>query len=139
MSLKALTPDLSVSPQIGPADLSDLARGGFKAIIGNRPDGEAPDQPRWEELAAAARQHGMQARQIPVVASQIDESDLTTFREALRDLPKPILAFCRTGTRSTMLWALADEGPLSTDERIRVAAAGGYELEPLRHRIQAKR
>ena len=78
----------------------------------------------------------MEAVHIPVVASQIVEADIRAFREALEHLPKPIAAFCRTGTRSTLLWALANEASLTVDERIRIAAKEGYDLEPFRGLVE---
>lgn len=135
MNLKTLTPDLSVMPQIKAADLEELARRGFRSIIGNRPDGEAPDQPRWTDVKAAALAAGMEAVHIPVVASQIGEADIRAFREAIERLPKPIAAFCRTGTRSAILWALANKPSKSAEERIRIAKSQGYDLEPFRMRL----
>ena len=79
----------------------------------------------------------MKARHIPVVASQIGDDDVAAFAAALRDLPTPIAAFCRTGTRSTILWALANDDSHSANERIRIAAAQGYDLEPFRARIES--
>ena len=136
MNLKPLSPELSVTPQIETPDVADLAVRGFKSIIGNRPEGEAPDQPAWSSLAAEAERQGMSTRQIPVVPGQISPDDIRRFAEALRDLPTPIAAFCRTGTRSAMLWALANPNGLSVDERIATAAAQGYDLAPLRERIE---
>ena len=136
MNLKPLSPDLSVTPQIEIADVADLAARGLKSIIGNRPEGEAPDQPDWCSLVAEAERHGMSARQIPVVPGQIGPDDVERFADALRDLPTPIAAFCRTGTRSAMLWALANPDGLSVDERIAVAAAQGYDLVPLLDRME---
>ena len=136
MTLKPLTADLSVMPQPSEADIAELARRGFKSIIGNRPDGEAPDQPAWAAIALAARSHGMEARHIPVVASKIGDDDVAAFARALRDLPTPIAAFCRSGTRAAILWAGASEDSQSVDERIRVAASQGYDLEPFRALIK---
>lgn len=136
MNLRPLSPDLSVTPQIAVADVADLAARGVKSIIGNRPEGEAPDQPDWSSLVAEAERHGMSARQIPVVHGQIGPDDVLRFANALRDLPTPIAAFCRTGTRSAMLWALANPDELSVDERITAAAAQGYDLLPLRGRME---
>ena len=132
MKLAILTPNISALPQPSAEDIGELAARGYRSIIGNRPDGEAPDQPTWEELKAAALAQGMRAVHIPVVASQIGEADIHAFREALKRLPKPIAAFCRTGTRSTLLWALANEVCLTADERIKIAANAGYDLEPFR-------
>lgn len=132
MKLALLTPSLSALPQPTAEDIGELADRGYRSLISNRPDGEAPDQPEWQDLKAAALARGMQAVHIPVVASQINEADIRAFREALARLPEPIAAFCRTGTRSTLLWALANEAGLTADERIKIAAKEGYDLEPFR-------
>jgi len=135
MNIKTLTPDLSVMPQVTETNIAELAGRGFKSIICNRPDDESPDQPAWAAINAAARSHGMETRHIPVTAAQIGDDDVAAFAEALRDLPSPIAGYCRTGTRAAILWALADEGPQSADERIRIAASQGYDLEAFRARI----
>lgn len=137
MIINPLTADLSVMPQVSEADITELARRGFKSIIGNRPEGESPDQPRFTDLKAAAMAHGMEAVHIPVVASAIGGEDIKAFREAVEDLPKPIAAFCRTGTRAALLWALANETSLTVDERIAVAAKARIDLEPFRARLEA--
>lgn len=135
MTIKTLTPNVSVSPQIAVGDVAAVAEHGFRAIISNRPDGEEAGQPDWSEFAAAADDAGIAARHIPVTAQAISDSDVATFEQALEELPKPILAFCRTGTRSTIMWALANDGALTADERIRTAARAGYDLEPFRTRM----
>lgn len=132
MKIAILTPNVSALPQPAADDIGELADRGYRSIIGNRPDGEAPDQPKWNDLKAAALARGMEAVHIPVVANRIDEADIRAFREALECLPKPIAAFCRTGTRSTILWALANEARLTVEERIKIAAKEGYDLEPFR-------
>lgn len=132
MKIAILTPNLSALPQPSVEEIRDLADRGYRSVIGNRPEGEAPDQPIWNDLKAAALARGMEAVQIPVVAGQIDEADVRAFREALERLPKPIAAFCRTGTRSTLLWALANEACLTGEERIKIAAKEGYDLKPFR-------
>lgn len=137
MIINPLTADLSVMPQVSEADITELARRGFKSIIGNRPEGESPDQPRFTDLKAAAMAHGMEAVHIPVVASAIGAEDIKAFCEAVEDLPKPIAAFCRTGTRAALLWALANEAGLTVDERIAVAAKARIDLESFRARLGA--
>lgn len=132
MKLAILTPNLTALPQPSVEEIGELAERGYRSIIGNRPDGEAPDQPAWKELKAAALARGMEAVHIPVVASKIGKEDVRAFREALERLPKPIAAFCRTGTRSTLLWALANEASLTVEERVQIAAKEGYDLEPFR-------
>lgn len=132
MKLANLTPNFGALPQPTVEEIGELADRGYRSIIGNRPDGEAPDQPKWNDVKAAALARGMDAVHVPVVASQISEADIRAFREALERLPKPIAAFCRTGTRSTLLWALANEAGLTADERIEIAAREGYDLKPFR-------
>lgn len=132
MKIAILTPNLSALPQPTTENIRELASRGYRSIISNRPDGEAPDQPNWKDLEAAAVAQGMEAAHIPVVASQIGKADVRAFRDALERLPKPVAAFCRTGTRSTILWALANEASLTVDERINIATKEGYDLEPFR-------
>lgn len=132
MKLAILTPNLSTLPQPTVEEVGELAERGYRSIISNRPDAEAPDQPQWKDIRAAALARGMEAVHIPVVAGRISETDVRAFGEALERLPKPIAAFCRTGTRSTLLWALANEASLTVEKRIRIAAKEGYDLEPFR-------
>ena len=103
MNVKPLSPHFYVMPQIEAAEVADLAARGFRSIIGNRPEGETPDQPAWSSLVAEAERHGISARQIPVGPGQISPKAVERFAEALRELPTPIAAFCRTGARSAML------------------------------------
>lgn len=110
--IKQLSPDLAVAPQITPEAIPLIAAAGFKSVICNRPDYEAgPDQPTFAAIEAAARASGLQARYIPVVSGQITEGDVRAFKQAEAELPKPILAYCRSGTRSTNMWALAGRLP----------------------------
>ena len=132
MKIAILTPTVSALPQPEIADIAELANRGYRSIISNRPDGESPDQPEWHDIKAAATARNMEAVQIPVIASQITDEDVRSFRDAVERLPKPIAAFCRTGTRSTLLWALANEASLTVDERIQIAAKEGYDLELFR-------
>ena len=132
MKIAILTPTVSALPHPEIADIAALANRGYRSIISNRPDGESPDQPEWHDIKAAATARDMEVVHIPVVASAITEADVRKFVQALERLPKPIAAFCRTGTRSTLLWALANQASLTVDERIEIAAKGGYDLEPFR-------
>ena len=135
MKLAVLTPNVTALAQLSADDIADLAERGYRSIIGNRPDDESDDQPAWAELEAAAAQQGLEARHIPVVMGQITDEQVAQFREALETLPKPIAVFCRTGTRAALLWALANQANLTTDERIGIAAKEGYDLEPFRQRL----
>jgi cysteine desulfurase len=92
------------SRQLVPADLRDIRKAGFRSVICNRPDGESADQPAFEEIAAAARELGMDARYLPIVPGRIGDAQVDAFMALIEELPKPVLAYCRTGNRSTMLW-----------------------------------
>ena len=106
MQPKKLTEDLFVSGQIAPSDIAALKAAGFKSIICNRPDGEALfGQPSFKEIEAAAKEAGLSARHQPIYLGRMTESDVNDFAGSLRELPKPILAFCRTGMRSATLWS----------------------------------
>jgi sulfide:quinone oxidoreductase len=132
MKLAVLTPNVAALAQPSPDDMAELAQRGYRSIIGNRPEGESDDQPAWAELEAAAASHGMKAVQIPVVMGQITDEQVAKFRDALESLPKPIAAFCRSGTRAALMWALANQANLTVDERIGIAAKEGFDLEPYR-------
>lgn len=109
MEIEKLSSDLSVTGQVEPAELEAIAALGFRSLIGNRPDGEQPDQPSWNAIEAAARRAGLEARHIPVGGEYTVEDQREAFGEALAQLPKPILAFCRTGNRSTQLYRAQGE------------------------------
>jgi sulfide:quinone oxidoreductase len=137
MQSAKLTPHVSVSPQITENDLEEIARAGFKAVINNRPDGEAPDQPKSAVLEASAKRLGLAYRHIPVVPGQISDDQVDAFKDAVTSAGGPTLAFCRTGTRSTTLWALASARHLDPDAVLSKAAAAGYDLQALRPRLEA--
>jgi uncharacterized protein (TIGR01244 family) len=138
-TIQRLTDTLSVAPQIRAADLAALATQGFRSVINNRPDGESADQPANAVLAAAATRAGLAYRAIPVVSGQLQDTQVAEFGAALAALAAPVLAFCRTGTRSTMLWALhaARTQPLDAIEQ--AAADAGYSLDALRPHLETVR
>jgi sulfide:quinone oxidoreductase len=108
--IKKLTDEISVAPQIKPSELGELAARGFRSIICNRPDGEGADQPVFSEVEQAAASLGLMTRYIPVTSGKISDEEAAAFGAALDELPKPVLAYCRSGTRSTALWALSQAG-----------------------------
>jgi len=135
MDVHSLTPDVSVSPQISVADVSTLQTLGFRSIVSHRPDAEAPDQPNFEEIAQAAKAVGLKAVHQPVPAGQASDRQAADFAALLAELPKPVLAYCRTGTRSATLWALSQANTLSVAEIERTTAKAGYELKAVMRRI----
>ncbi|WP_368643337.1 TIGR01244 family sulfur transferase [Castellaniella ginsengisoli] len=107
---QTLTPAFSVAPQLQPADMQALADAGFKSVIINRPDGEGgPEQPLSDDVLRAAQAAGLQARYQPVVSGAITAADVAEFASLLQELPAPVLAFCRSGTRCTNLFMAARE------------------------------
>jgi sulfide:quinone oxidoreductase len=106
MHPRRLADILSVSPQIAVADVAAIAGAGFRSIVCNRPDGEDPGQPRFAEIAAAAAAAGLRAVHQPVASGAVTAVDGAMFAAILADLPKPVLAYCRSGARSTTLWSL---------------------------------
>lgn len=105
MEARHITDNLSVSPQVSAQDMPAIASAGFRSIICNRPDGEETGQPTYEEIAAAAAVNGLEMLYLPVIPGEISEADVAAFGVALHDLPCPVLAYCRTGTRSANLWS----------------------------------
>ena len=136
MDLHKLTDDLTVTGQIDPAEIPLLAAQGIRSIICNRPDGEVPGQPPFTTVEEAATASGIKAVYLPVVSSAISEDDAASFREALEELPKPVLAYCRSGTRSSVLWALSEAGKRPIEDILSQAAQAGYDLSPLRPRLE---
>ncbi len=106
MDSRQITPEFSVAPQIEPGDMPAIKAAGFRTVICNRPDGEEVGQTGFAEIAEAARAHGLVARHVPVASGMVSEKDAAGFGAALQDLPRPILAYCRSGARSATLWSL---------------------------------
>ncbi len=124
-----------MSEQISTTDLGVASAQGIKTIMNNRPDGEAQGQPRSADLAAAAAELGMQFVDLPVVAGRLTDENIDQFESANRTLQGPILMYCRTGTRSTSLWALNEARTLDVDAVMATAAQAGYDLTAMRARI----
>ena len=126
-----------VAPQLNPEDLSALAAAGIRSLVCNRPDGEADDQPGSPAMAAAAAAQGLEFAYLPVISGAIGDADVHAFAAALEQLPGPVLAYCRTGTRSATLWALSQAGQRPLDDILARAARAGFDLGQLRPRLQA--
>ncbi len=121
-----------VAGQVEAADLAAIAAAGVTLIVNNRPDGEAIGQPAGDEIEAAARALGLDYRHIPV-AGGVSPDQVAMMAEALDGATGKVLAFCKSGTRSTWLWALARAGQGADGAVLfEQAAAAGYDLSPLR-------
>jgi sulfide:quinone oxidoreductase len=138
MDIRPLTQEFAVSPQIDAAHVREVAGAGFQSILCNRPNGEDPGQPEFEAIEEAAQAEGLEVRSVPITSGMITPDALAAFDKALQDLPKPILAYCRSGTRCTMLWAAVEHGRRSDEEIIERAAKAGYDVAPLVRQMQAR-
>ena len=135
---RPLDPSISVFGQIEPEDVADAKAQGFTTIVNNRPDGEQPGQPTGAAIEAAARAAGLDYVAIPVDHSGFAEWQIAAMAEALEKADGPVLAFCRSGTRSTFLWALARHRMGDDGEALIAKAAGaGYDLSPIRPALEA--
>ncbi|MFM9827337.1 MAG: TIGR01244 family sulfur transferase [Sphingomonas sp.] len=128
----------AVSPQITPADVTELARAGFLGVINNRPDGEEPGQPASAAIRAVCETLGMAYTEIPVTHAGFSHPQLDAMAAALDAAGGPVLAFCRSGTRSCNLWALAmAKQGAAPDDLCGKAAASGYDLGGIRPMLDA--
>lgn len=108
--INSLTENFAVAPQLAATDMAAVAAAGFKSVIINRPDFEGgADQPTASSVMQAARAAGLTVEYQPVVSGGMTAEDVTRFAELLKTLPAPILAYCRTGTRCTVLYRAATE------------------------------
>ena len=135
MDLKKITEKTAVSPQITTQDIAAIKEAGFRAIICNRPDGEGADQPSFEEIEAAAKKVGLEAAYVPVTSGKVRDEDVESFGAALKDLPRPVLAYCRTGTRSATLWSLHESKKRPMHEILAATKAAGYDMNGVARRI----
>ena len=111
LSVTPVAPDVCVSPQLDPGAMQAAAEAGFRSVINNRPDFEGgPDQPTSARIEAAARAAGLEYRYLPVHPAVQTPEEIARFAELLQTLPRPILAFCRSGTRSGKLYRAASGG-----------------------------
>lgn len=108
---RALTPGVSVAAQLDPDAMALAAQAGFKSVVNNRPDFEGgPSQPTSAQMEAAARAAGLEYRFLPVNGAYQSPEEIAAFVRLLEELPRPLLAFCRSGARSTRLFIAANGG-----------------------------
>jgi uncharacterized protein (TIGR01244 family) len=108
LPIRPVADDVFVAPQLEPAALAEFARAGIRSVVNNRPDFEGgPDQPTSAAFAAAAQAAGIEYRFLPVAGGNQSPQEIAAFAALLHELPRPLVAFCRTGTRSSKLFAAA--------------------------------
>lgn len=110
LQLTPITDAFSVAAQLSATDVQDVVDAGFKSIIINRPDYEGgPDQPTAADVTAAAQQAGLTVQYQPVVSGNITPQDIQQFAALLKEMPAPVLAYCRSGGRCSQLFQAATQ------------------------------
>jgi uncharacterized protein (TIGR01244 family) len=138
LSIRPLNDQFAVASQIEAGDLPAIAAAGYVAIINNRPDNEEPGQPAGAAIRAAAEEAGLAYTEVPVTAAGFSHPQLAAMATALTGADGPVLAFCRSGTRSCNLWALAAaQGGRNPDLLVAQAQGAGYDLAGIRPTLDA--
>ena len=139
MNMREITESYSVSPQIDPADMADIAAAGVTLIIDNRPDAEIPPSHHGLVMAEAAKAAGIEFVHLPITHDTMTPDVIATQQAKIAGAEGKVVAYCASGTRSTVIWALgqAGTGDASVDQIIGAAARGGYDLAGLRPRLEA--
>ena len=137
MDIRPLTPTYAVSPQISPEDLPLIAEAGFSAVICNRPDAENPPEWHAAAMAEAAQAAGLQFHNLPLTHQTMTPENAARQRDLIDAATGPVLAYCASGTRSSVIWSLGQAGHLSTDEILAATAQAGYQLDQLRPALDA--
>lgn len=138
MDVKRIDDHMSVSPQINPEDVAAIKAQGFVAIINNRPDGEAPDQPSSAAIEKAAHDAGLAYHHIPLGREGVTPDMVERTKAVLEGSNGPVFAYCRSGTRSTTLWALSQAGEKPASEILSAAADAGYDMSHLAGHLSQK-
>lgn len=137
MDIRALTPTYAVSPQIDPSDLPAIKAAGYGTVINNRPDGEIPADLHSATMQAAAEALGLVFIDNQIIGGMMTMENVTAQAEAIKAAGGPVLAYCASGNRCSMVWALAHAGQMPTDDLIGIPARFGYQLEGLRSQLDA--
>lgn len=132
MDIRHITPDYAVSPQISPEDAAAIAEAGFKLVICNRPDSEIGPDLHAAQIRAAIEGAGLTFEELPLSQETMTLDNAARHRSLIEGAEGPVLAYCRTGTRCSVVWALGHANSISPDELLSKTAAAGYQLEHLR-------
>jgi uncharacterized protein (TIGR01244 family) len=137
MNIRPLTDRYAVSPQITPGDLPAIQAAGYTTIIDNRPDGEIPPDLHTAVVQQAATALGLTFVVNPIISGALTQQNVAIQRAAIDSASGPVFAYCASGNRSSVVWALAQAGRRPTDELISIPARFGYQLEGIRGQIDA--
>lgn len=134
---KQLINGFHAAPQLTELDFAQAAAKGFKTVINNRPDGEEPFQLSDAGARAAARANGLAYHYLPVINGHLTNETVDAMRALMAECEQPVVAYCRSGTRSTFLWAFASAGSLPADDIVQAAADAGYDLSGVKDQLEA--
>ncbi|MDG1802280.1 MAG: TIGR01244 family sulfur transferase [Paracoccaceae bacterium] len=137
MDIRQLTPDFAVSPQIDPTDVPQIAAAGFKTVICNRPDEEVPVELGFETMKIAVEAAGLTFINLPATHQTLSLDMAQHQANLVDDAGGPVLAYCASGTRSSIIWSFGMAGRLSTDEIISATTKAGYQLGQMRPQLDA--
>lgn len=137
MDIRAITPDYAVSPQIEPGDLAAIKAAGYTTVIDNRPDGEIPPHLHTAVMQAEAEALGLVFVANPVIGGAMTMDNVAAQAAAIEAASGPVFAWCASGNRSSVVWALANAGKRPVDELVGLPARFGYQLDHLRPQIEA--
>ena len=129
LAIKTFTKEFSVSPQILVDDLPTIIKLGYKSIINNRPDREESDQPSHDSFRQKCIELGLDYHYLPVIPGQLTQQNSQDMNDLMNKMEKPILAFCRTGTRACLLWLGATLDSKTLEERVEIASQNGYVID----------
>ena len=133
MDLRQITPDFAVAPQITPEEVAAIAALGYRTLINNRPDDEIEDALDSDAMAVAAAEAGLAYHHLPYFPGQMTPDLVAAFEAVMATVEGPVLAYCRSGTRSTLLWALAEASKGANPTVIAAQAArAGFDIAPVR-------
>ena len=138
MNLQTLEPGFAIADALSPADLQEVSRQGFHTVICNRCPGESDDYMAEEPFSSEAKRLGLRWVSIPVASGEYSDADVAAFRQTLEEAPAPILAFCRSGRRSTHLWAQAraQQPECNIPMLLKAAREAGQDPQPIRKLLQ---
>ena len=137
MKFAKINNELTVSDQITIEDLKEIKAQGYKTIFCNRPDHESEGQLDFSVIEKETQNLGIKTIHQPVIGGQISDNDIAQFDAYFKAAQKPVFAYCRTGTRCSTLWALSHAKTLPIDEILSKAQIAGYDLSPLRDRLNS--
>jgi uncharacterized protein (TIGR01244 family) len=137
MDIRQITPTYAVSPQIDPEDLAALAQAGFTTIINNRPCSEIPPSHQVDAMQVAADAAGLTFVVLPATHATLTPNLAAQQKQACAQSDGPVLAYCASGTRCTIIWAMMQVGVMSTDDIVQTAGDHGYDLRAMRDQLDA--